>query len=319
MPGGPSTAPPGLARTTASSTVGAQSAADTLATFGYVVVATMMTQGAPAGGATTGTAHVAASAAAIPAVCAAMPPATDTIKYRVYAKLEAPARKDSLPSAYVGLVLDGLRRGLVVPNPLGLTVYAAMTSAGGAVIAPAVYGEIEFTLDTAGKMSDAHLTQSSLSPALDQSFYDAPRRADSLQAFPAQIGVSSPGPIRFFVSFSPFDSHPGQSMSLFAVRMPAWRPGTRPEIDPAREITPVLPAAAQNAAVGDSVTIQFVVDEHGAPVTNTMRLLSASHVEYAQAVIDAGLHSQYVPALAAGCPVKGLLERSWRMSPAGLQ
>jgi hypothetical protein len=165
-------------------------------------------------------------------------------------------------------------------------------------------------------MSDEHLTQSSLSPALDQSFYNAPRRADSLQAFPVQIGVPNPGPIRFFVSFSPFNSHPGQSIALFAVRMPAWRPGARPGIDSARDVTPLLPppAAGQSAAGGDSVTIQFVVDEHGAPITNTMRLLTASRIEYAHAVIQAGLHSQYIPAMAAGCPVKGLVERTWTVS-----
>jgi TonB family protein len=214
----------------------------------------------------------------------------------------------------VELVLDALRHGLVVPNPLGLTVYTAMVSSQGAVMVPAVYGEIEFTLDREGKMLDAHLTQSSMSPALDRSFYDAARRADSMQAFPAQIGVPNPGSIRFYVSFSPFDTHAAQSMPFFAVRMPAWKPAARPGINAARDMKPVFPVAARNAAVGDSVTIQFVVDEHGAPVKSTMRLLSAAHIEYAQSVVDAELGSQYVPAVAAGCPVNALLERSWKMS-----
>jgi hypothetical protein len=57
-----------------------------------------------------------------------------------------------------------------------------------------------------------------------------------------------------------------------------------------------------------------VVDERGAPVQRTVRLLKADHLEYAQAVMEAVLGSQYVPAMAAGCPVKGLVERSWKMT-----
>ncbi len=256
----------------------------------------------------------AASANAVPAVCRAMPAALDTINYGVWASLEAPARKNPLPSGYVDLVLDALRQGLVVPNPLGLTAYAAMSAGGAPIMVPAVYGEIEFTLDNQGKMTDVHLTQSSLSPALDQAIYNAPHRADSLQAFPAQIGVSDPGPIRFYVAFSPAQVRRDQSMQLFAVRMPAWRPAAQPGIDPGRDVKPVFPVVAREAGVGDSVTIQFVVDDHGAPIQRTMRLISGAHIEYAQAVIAAAMGSQYIPGMAAGCPVNGLLERTWQMS-----
>jgi hypothetical protein len=276
----------------------------------------MVTHTTPAATAPSTVVASAASGArpAIPGMCTTTPPATDTINYRVFATLDAPGRKDSLPAGYVEMVLDALRHSLAVPNPLGLTVYAAMVSGQGGIMVPAVFGEVVFTLDDQGKASDIHLTQSSLSPALDQSFFDAPRRADSMQAFPGQIGVANPGKIRFYVSFSPFDSHKGRSMPFFAVRMPAWRPGARPAIDPTRDLKPTFPIDARNAPGGDSVSIQFVVDDHGAPVKNTMRLLSANYIEYAQVVVDAALHSQYIPAMAAGCPVPGLLERTWRMT-----
>jgi hypothetical protein len=301
--------------------LGVQTALDPLSSFGHTVVGAMMAQPFPISASTGGAVRSAAlPAVVIPPACAAMPPATDTVKYRVYATIETPGRSDSLPSAYLGFVLDALRQGVVVPNPLGVTVYAPMASPGGDVMAPAVYGEIEFTLDEGGKVSDVHLTQSSLSPALDQSLYDAPRRADSMQAFPAEIGVTDPGPVRFFVSFSAFQSRLGQSLPMFAVRMPAWKPGTRPGIDPEHDERPVFRVAVggEIGAVGDSVAIQFVVDERGMPVKNTVRLLSAKHVQYAQAVIDATLRSQFTPAMAAGCPVKGLTERSSRLT-AGQQ
>ena len=88
-------------------------------------------------------------------------------------------------------------------------------------------------------------------------------------------------------------------MQLFGVRMPAWRPGARPGIDPARDVKPVFPAAARAAGVSDSVTIQFVVDEHGALIQRTMRLVSAGHIEYAQSVMEAAIGSQYIPAMAS--------------------
>ena len=174
-----------------------------MAVFGHELIGGMVAPAKPPVVAASG----AVAAGAIPAVCAAMPAATDTINYGVWATLEAPARKDPLPLGYTDLVLDALRHGLIVPNPLGLTAYVAMSSGGTPVMVPAVYGEVEFTLDNQGKMTDVHLTQSSLSPALDQAIYDAPRRADSLQAFPAEIGVINPGPIRFYVSISPVESH----------------------------------------------------------------------------------------------------------------
>jgi len=232
----------------------------------------------------------------------------------VYATIATPWRKDSLPTAYTDLVLDALRHGLVIPQPLSLAAYAPFVAGGNGVMVPIVLGEVEFTLDERGKLSDVHLTQSSLSPALDRNLYDAPRRADSLELFPVQIGVESPGKIRFFVSLSPMQSPTGRSSAFFSVRMPAWRPGSRPAIDPHHDWQPIFPVEARQAAVGDSVAIEFVVDEHGVPIKTTMRLLSAKYVQYAQLVADAVLRSRYVPATAAGCPVKGLIERAWRMT-----
>jgi hypothetical protein len=262
---------------------------------------------------TPGPAVAAVQSTPIPAVCTAIPAAMDTVTYPVYATLEAPGRGDPLPSGYVDLVLDALHHSFVVPNPLSPVVYVPMVAGANSVMVPVVYGEVGFTLDDQGKVSDIGLTQSSLSAAMNRSLVDAPRRADSMQAFPGQVGVDHPGPIRFFAALSSFQPKSGHYTPIFAVRMPGWRPGSLPGIDPPLDIQPVFPSDAPRPAVGDSVLIQFVVDERGAPVTETLRLLGASHIEYAKAIVDAALHSQYMPAMAAGCPVKGLLERSWRM------
>jgi hypothetical protein len=262
----------------------------------------------------TGSAAIRTDRAARVDTCATLPPATDTIQYRVYATLEAPARKGTLPASYVQSVLDGLRHGFVVPNPLTLGAYAPFVSGMNGVMTPAVFGEVEFTLDARGRASDIHLTQSSLSGGLDRAIYDAPRHADSLDAFPPQIGVPYPGKIRFFVALTSAAQSNGYALPFFAVRMPAWRPGSAAALDPRHDWRPTFPVTAFSRAVGDSVAIQFVVDEQGVPIRTTMRLLDARYVDYARLVIDAALKSRYVPATAAGCAVKGLISRSWKMT-----
>lgn len=246
--------------------------------------------------------------------CASLPPPTDTIEYRVYATLVAPARKDTLPTSYVQFVLDGLRHGFTVPTPLNVPAFGPFVGGRTGVMAPVVFGEVEFTLDATGKASDIHLTQSSLSPALDRSLYDAPRRADSLGLFPGQFDVSDRGKIRFFVALSSSPPATPDAMPYFAVRMPGWNPGSQAVTDPQHDWKPTFPIQAIQAAVGDSVAIQFAVDEHGVPIKTTMRVLGAGYLQYAELVVDAALRSRYVPATAGGCPVKGLMSRSWKLT-----
>jgi hypothetical protein len=248
-----------------------------------------------------------------PDTCAALPPAADTLNGRVFAILKAPARKDTLPSSYLDQVLDGFRQGLVLPRPLELPAYGAFIAGGRGVMVPVVLGEVEFTLDPVGSVSDIHLTQSTLSPAFDRNLYDAPRRADSLKAFPPQIGIALQQKIRFFIALSSAETD-GYPLELFALRLPAWRPGSQASVDPRQDYQPVFPLSARAAGVGDSVSIEFVVDEHGVPIKTTMRLLSAQYIDYARLVVDAALKSRYTPAALGTCPVKGLLRRSWRMT-----
>lgn len=264
---------------------------------------------------TLGTMRLAAAPSRSPGdTCATMPPPTDWALFRVYASIRAPLRKDSLPSAYLDLVLDGLRHGFLLPAPLALSVYAPSLIAGNGVMAPVALGEVVFTLDASGKVSDIHLTQGSLSPSLDRSLYDSPRRADSLQAFPPQFGVEHQEKIRFFVTLSSLGPGSGRSLVFFEGRMPAWRPGSQALVDPRQDMQPIFPVTARSAGVSDSVSIEFVVDEHGVPVPTTMRVLDAQYLDYARLVVDAALKSRYTPATAAGCPVKGLIRRTWQMT-----
>ena len=123
-----------------------------------------------------------------------------------------------------------------------------------------------------------------------------PRRADSLQAFPAQFGVNNPGPNKFYAALSPFAPSKGESMPFFAVRMPPGIRGASHHLSRA-DVQPTISIDPRNGTAGDSVTLQFAVDGNGVPVRSTMRLLRASYIEYAQVVVGAALRSVYLPAM----------------------
>ena len=181
---------------------GANSTRETFSAFSKDLIGAMVSHSPPA--AAPAPVAPVSTATPIPAACSAVPATTDTVTYRVYASLHAPQAGPSIPSSYFDLVLDAIRQSYKVPNPLRPRVVTPMTVGGNAVVVPAVFGEVGFTLDPQGKMTDAGLTQSSLSHSIDLSLYSAVRVADSLQAFPAQVGVAQPAPVRFFVDLTSY-------------------------------------------------------------------------------------------------------------------
>jgi len=230
----------------------------------------------------------------------------------VYASLRAPEMGPSIPSSYVDLVLDAIRQSYKVPNPLRPRAVAPMAVGGNAVVVPAVFGEVGFMLTPQGKLTDAGLTQSSLSHSIDFSLYNAVRLADSLQAFPAQIGVAQPKPVRFFVDLTSYQPRGAHSAVLFETRLTGWHPGSRPAINV--YVKPTIPAGAPAPTASDSAVIQFAIDDRGVPIKSTMRLVAGTNLEVAEAVISSAEQSQFMPAMAGTCPVNGLLEISWRMA-----
>jgi hypothetical protein len=269
-------------------------------------------QSSAAAGAKSG-ATSSSSAKPIPAACTAVPAATDTVTYRVYASISAPNHASSLPPQYLDMVLDAVRQAYKVPSPLRPRAVAPMVVNGATIMVPAVFGEVAFTLDPPGKLSDAGLTQSSMSHAMDLSLYSAVKQADSLHSFPAQIGVTNPTPVRFFVDISSYEPKSAHSVPLFAVRLAAWHPGSRPAVNV--YVEPSIPVGSPIPTASDSALIQFAIDDRGVPIRATMRLVAGTNLEVAEAVVHSVLESRYVPAMAGTCPVNGLLEVGWRMSP----
>ncbi len=283
---------------------------DKFSTFSKDLVGAMVTH--PAAPAKSVAAAPLPAATPIPAACTAVPAGTDTVTYQVYASLHAPQAGPSIPSSYLDLVLAAIRQAYQAPNPLHPRVVAPMAAGGNAVVMPAVFGEVGFTLNPQGRTTDAGLTQSSLSHSIDLSLYNAVRLADSTLAFPAQIGVAQPAPVRIFVDLTSYQPKGAHSVPLFATRITGWHPGSRPAVNV--YVKPTIPAGSQPLTPSDSALIQFAIDDRGVPIKSTMRLIAGTNLDAAEAVISSAMHSQYMPAMAGTCPVNGLLEISWRMA-----
>lgn len=251
--------------------------------------------------------------------CAVLPPTPDTVSRTVYATLETPLRRDTLPSAYAALVLDAIRQNFVLPRPLSLTVMgpadptlpAAPNSAGKSPdrLTPIAFGELEMTLDRTGGAHDVHLTQSSLSPALDQAFLAAPTRADSAHAFPTLDAERGAGPLHLYIALQPDQPHAGRWAPFFNTRVPVWHYA---------HLAMPLSRSGQgwgNWNVGtrlaDSVTLALVVDESGHAVPGTIRLVRGQYREFARAAAQSAEHARYYAGAVAGCAVKSLYTISY--------
>ena len=71
---------------------------------------------------------------------------------------------------------------------------------------------------------------------------------------------------------------------------------------------PAYPLVAAQLGVGDSVLVQFVVEENGRADLATMRVLRGRWKEFALAAREAMARQRYQPAITGGCPVRQLVQ-----------
>jgi hypothetical protein len=249
-----------------------------------------------------------------PVRCDSLPPPTDSVFRTIYLTLEAPLRKDTLPVAYTNMVLDALVHGFVAPRPLVMPAFACASKAveGSYVptMIPAALGEMTFTLDSGGRPADVHLTQSSLSPALDYALVAMSRGIDSAHPFPNAIGVTGPRRVKFFVALQSFRSAHDVSAPLFRVQMPQWRDGhTASALSQHKKA--VYPWIAESAGLGDDVMIQFVIDETGHAIPSTIRLISGHYREFAESAVETIVQSRYQPGSIGRCAVQELVQQPY--------
>lgn len=271
-----------------------------------------------------------------PPHCDSLPPASDTISYQVYAMLEAPVpyryddkgelQRDSIHLAFRQLVLQAIRQNFVAPQNPSVTTFVIRRDVGPPVATPTVFGEAMFSLTPTGGLADAELTQSSLSPTLNQSLMDALHWIDTAHAFPLP-GDAGAKLTRLYVNLVSASRPSDSAALLFTIRVPVWHQWTYPTPDPAHWMPiPAYPPELQRMGFESTLVLEFVVNEDGGVEPSTIRLAhskfaapSSAQVTYVNGgvqlsdFVTAVLHSvrsaRYLPGTVAGCAVKQLVQQ----------
>ncbi len=220
----------------------------------------------------------------------AIPTAIDTTNILVYGTLVA-QRARALGEAAGTRMLQAIQRAFHLPDKVALPVYAnADDSDKGSTLLPTLTGEVAFTVDTGGHLSDVRVVTTSLSPVTDSVLVASLRQAAAARAFGRGIAG------QFALSVSSVQPPVNAwSVTLARVTVPAWHLARKASIDPDAPLPP-LPLG--------SGTFQFVVDEQGQPLPATLRVVGHAPDGFAWNVARALPQLRFRPAVIGSCPVK---------------
>lgn len=228
--------------------------------------------------------------------------AQDTVVLDVHTLPDSTLTKD-----YEGLILEGVAEEFHAPGVTQVPVFSRWTrSMGGVPVEETrseVEGEVAFDLDAKGQITHVTLTASTLEPALDDSLTQAVSRLAASGMVPPPPAVPGTGKafvlvgIRSVRGYSPL-ARPlyRENVQIFPLaRSVAELPDNPP-------ITyPILPAEAK---VGDSVEVDFVVDETGRVMPGTTRILRGHYLNFMQALARGVSKFRFQPAMIGPCPIK---------------
>lgn len=228
-----------------------------------------------------------------------MPSAIDTIDVLIYGTLAGRRPVD----AHADSVLQGILRMFHLATGVSFPVFGYAFT-GGSTIAPTLTGQVTFTLGRGGRLTDVHLTATSLSGAVDSSLVATVRRADSAGEF----GKSSTG--EFTLSLSSATPPPGaRAVPLTRIEVPAWRLAHGAAIDP-DSAAPDLPPG--------SGTFEFVVDERGRAIPTTLQVIGETQRGFVVAVARSLSDFRFRPALIGQCPVKQVVRQPFSIHPTAV-
>lgn len=261
-------------------------------------------------------------AGAVDSSCTGQPRPVGSVVDTIFASLRETDRH-SLPDAYKAMLLRGLIQNFSVPSPLGVPVFGSGTrrrppatapvkhlasphdtvqDAGHDTVVVSIAGEVSFTVQRNGRLADAALVTSSLSSSLDAQLLHAVTALDSMHAVPPlPDGTGGHSASLLFTADMLVDSA-STTAPLFAARMPVWvvERDVRLKRDSPK---PRYPPRAEQENIGDELLVSFVVDDHGVPRMETVRLLRATYLEFARAVLKVLPEWRFEPARIDGCPV----------------
>jgi hypothetical protein len=213
----------------------------------------------------------------------------------------------ALTKDYEGLLLEGVAEEFHAPAVTQVPVFNHwQRSMGGVALSEAgseVEGEVAFDVDAKGQITHVTLTASTLEPALDDSLTQAVSRLAASGMVPPPPAVPGTGKafvlvgIRSVRGYSPL-ARPlyRESVQIFPLAHDVAELPNNPPIT-----YPILPAEAR---VGDSVEVDFVVDEAGRVLPGTTRILRGHYLNFMQALARGVSKFRFQPAMIGSCPIK---------------
>ena len=213
----------------------------------------------------------------------------------------------TLTKDYESLLLEGVAEEFHAPAVTQVPVFNHwQRSMGGVALSEAgseVEGEVAFDVDAKGQITHVTLTASTLEPALDDSLTQAVSRLAASGMVPPPPAVPGTGKafvlvgIRSVRGYSPL-ARPlyRESVQIFPLAHDVAELPNNPPIT-----YPILPAEAR---VGDSVEVDFVVDEAGRVLPGTTRILRGHYLNFMQALARGVSKFRFQPAMIGSCPIK---------------
>ena len=212
----------------------------------------------------------------------------------------------SLSVDYERLVLEGVAEEFHPPSRTAVPVFNHWRVGGGTAFNEAgaqIEGEVGFDLDARGRIAHVTVTASTLEPALDDSLTQAVRRLAASGLVPAPPAVPRTGRAYVLVGIRSARGLSSivrplyrEQAQLFPLTQDLTELPNNPPID-----YPILP---DEANVGDSVVVDFVVDETGSVMPGTTRYLRGHYLDFMRALGRGVSRYRFQPAMIGTCPIK---------------
>jgi TonB family protein len=233
------------------------------------------------------------------------PPHTpDSLTVIVTAQLNAFDPKRPIPDSYRGLLLQEIATRLRVPQPFVLSTYVIPDSIDGAKNEPqrayaGLYAMLAISIDNSSIA--AKLAVSSAVPAFDKALIDAVNAIAAVGAVPSLPESARGKKLELRLRIGTVQ-HVDSGEALFRVRVPLARLSSDPMPKPGTR-GPRYPEELRQVNMEGSVLVQFVVDEEGLALAGSIRVIRATHLLFAESVLEFIKKMRLHPARIGGCAV----------------
>lgn len=256
-------------------------------------------------------------------VCASLPAVHDSAHLVVVARARAADSTLHLPAPFLDYLAEAVRQHFVPPAVLPLPLMGSTIGSApcyephlssdsssknpGKLTLPrpvtqTICVDIVFTLRDKGPTTDLAVGRQSINPTLEASLAQAVRAITQEDYVPPPEGVHNP---RIHVTLYTTSEPTPEQQGFFKVLLPVYTLEKDVLID--RPVRPIYPSVAQQASIGDTEEVTFVVDEHGKAMPETEDVTKARYREFIESVLESLRQTRFLPARANSCPVKFLV------------